>query len=135
MSEINFKGTVSGTVDAIIPLVTDALQSEGFGVLTRIDLHQKFKEKLNKDVAPAVILGACNPQLAYDAYIANPDVSSLLPCNVVIRELRPGTVSVELARPTAMMEVLGEARLVALAKSADEKLQNVLRVVQRKRAS
>lgn len=135
MTEINIKGTVSGTVDAVIPLVTEALQSEGFGVLTRIDLHQKFKEKLNKDIAPAVILGACNPQLAYDAYTANPDVSSLLPCNVVIRELKPGTVSVEIARPTAMMEVLGETRLVELARGADEKLQNVLRVVQRKRAS
>ncbi|MCB0403752.1 MAG: DUF302 domain-containing protein [Bdellovibrionales bacterium] len=123
---INFKKEISGTIEGTIEKVTEALKNEGFGVLTRIDLHAKIKEKLGKEIAPAVILGACNPQLAYEAYTANSDVASLLPCNAVVREVGPGRVSVELARPSAMMEMVGDTDLVSLAKEADKKLEGVL---------
>ena len=112
--------------DEAIERVTQALKQEGFGVLTRIDMHAKFKEKLGKDVLPVVILGACNPQLAFEAYSRAPDVTSLLPCNAVVRDLGQGRVSVELAKPTAMMNVLGDSTLVELAKVADQKLQHAL---------
>ena len=123
---VNMKVEFHGTLDEAISRTTGALQEQGFGVLTRIDLHLKIKEKLGKDIAPAVILGACNPGLAFEAYSANPDVASLLPCNAVIRELAPGRMSIELAKPTVLMEMLGDDHLVKLAENADLKLGKVL---------
>ena len=120
---------VKGSLDEVISKTTQALQAQGVGILTRIDLHTKIKEKLNQVIAPAVILGACNPRLAFEAYNANSDVASLLPCNAVIRELGPQQMSVELARPTALMEMLGDQKLVALAGTADRKLEEVLKQI------
>lgn len=126
MKAINFKKEISGTVEEAVVKVTQALQSEGFGVLTRIDLHTKIKEKLGKDILPAVILGACNPRLAFEAYSADPDVASLLPCNAVVRDLGNGRISVELAKPSSMMEILGDQTLVSLARDADTRLESAL---------
>lgn len=126
MREINFKKTIPGTPNEVVEKVTQALKAQGFGVLTRIDLDEKIKEKLNKDIAPAIILGACNPQLAYDAYQANSDVASLLPCNAVVREIKPGSISVELARPSFMMEMIEDENLKKLGAEADYKLKKVL---------
>jgi len=126
MTSINFKREVQDTVDHAIERVTKALGTEGFGVLTRIDMHSKIKEKTGKDIVPTVILGACNPNLAYEAYTANPDVASLLPCNAVIREVAPGKISVELAAPSGLMRILGDAKLVELAGEADKRLQRAL---------
>jgi len=126
MTSINFKREVQDTVDHAIERVTKALGTEGFGVLTRIDMHSKIKEKTGKDIVPTVILGACNPNLAYEAYTANPDVASLLPCNAVIREVAPGKISVEFVKPTAMMTILGDAGLASLAREADAKIERAL---------
>ena len=129
MTGINFKREIADTVDHAIERVTKALGEQGFGILTRIDMHSKIKEKTGKKIVPTVILGACNPNLAYEAYTANSDVASLLPCNAVIREIAPGTISVELVAPTAMMRILGDASLVELAREADERIQRALAMV------
>lgn len=126
MTAINFKREIPATVDQAIERVTKALAAEGFGILTRIDMHSKIKEKTGKEIVPTVILGACNPLLAYEAYTANPDVASLLPCNAVIREVGPGRISVELAAPSAMMLILGDAKLTELAREADTRIQRAL---------
>ncbi len=126
MIAINFKREVADTFDHAIERATKALAAEGFGILTRIDMHSKIKEKTGKDIIPTVILGACNPNLAYEAYTANSDVASLLPCNAVIREVAPGRVSVELAAPSGMMKILGDAKLTALAAEADAKIERAL---------
>ena len=126
MSDINFKREIADSIDGAIDRVTRALGAQGFGVLTRIDLHAKIKEKTGKDIIPTVILGACNPGLAYEAYSSNPDVASLLPCNAVVREVAPGRISVELAAPSGMMRMLGDAKLVELAKDADARLRQAL---------
>jgi len=126
MHEINFKKSISGQFDQVINQVTEALKKEGFGVLTRIDLDSKIKEKLGKEINPVAIIGACNPQLAYEAYNQNSDVASLLPCNAVIRKIGDDKVSVELAKPSALMEMLDDESLVAQAKEADEKLRKVI---------
>ena len=123
---INFKKEVKGSLENAIEKLTASLKGEGFGVLTRIDLHSKIKEKLGKDILPTIILGACNPQLAFEAYQQNSDVASLLPCNAVIRDLGNGRVSIELAKPSSMMEILGDHKLVTLAKDADDKLNRAL---------
>ena len=129
MNKINFKKEINCSVDDAIKRADKALKTEGFGILTRIDFHLKIKEKLNKDLPPIVILGACNPKLAYEAFQKNPDVASLLPCNVVVRDLGGGKVSVEVAKPTSLMEILGDQELVNLAKDADTQLKRVLEAI------
>ncbi|MBI4292101.1 MAG: DUF302 domain-containing protein [Betaproteobacteria bacterium] len=126
MTAINFKREIADTLDHAIERATKALTAEGFGVLTRIDMHSKIKEKIGKDIIPTVILGACNPNLAYEAYGANPDVTSLLPCNAVLRELAPGKISLEFVKPTAMMLILGDAKLAELAREADARIERAL---------
>ena len=126
MTTINFKRQIQDTMDNAIDRATRALAAEGFGILTRIDMHSKIKEKTGKDIVPTVILGACNPNLAFEAYSANPDVASLLPCNAVVRELAPGTISLEFAAPTGMMRMLGDQQLTKLAEEADARIQRAL---------
>lgn len=126
MATINFKREISDSMDAAIERVTKALAAEGFGILTRIDMHSKIKEKTGKEIVPTVILGACNPNLAYEAYTANSDVASLLPCNAVVREIAPGKLSLEFAAPSGMMRILGDAKLTELAKEADARIERAL---------
>jgi uncharacterized protein (DUF302 family) len=126
MNNINFKREILDTVDHAIERATKALAAEGFGILTRIDMHSKIKEKTGKDIVPTVILGACNPNLAYEAYSNNTDVASLLPCNAVIREIGPGKISLEFAAPTGMMRALGDQKLVELAREADARIERAL---------
>lgn len=126
MRQLNFKKVITGNLDQVIAKVTESLKKRGFGVLTRIDFHQKMKEKLNKELPPTVILGACNPQLAYEAYLATTDVTSLVPCNAVVREVGQGRYSVELVSPAALMQLLDNPKLVRQAAAADAALQAVL---------
>lgn len=126
MKDINFKREISDTLDHAIERATKALGAEGFGILTRIDMHSKIKEKTGKDIVPTVILGACNPNLAYEAYTANTDVASLLPCNAVVREIAAGKISLEFAAPTGMMRILGDARRTELAREADARIERAL---------
>ena len=126
MTAINFKREIADSFDHAIERTTKALAAEGFGVLTRIDMHSKIKEKTGKVIIPTVILGACNPNMAYEAYTANSDVASLLPCNATIREIAPGKISVEFIKPTSMMKVLGDAKLTVLAAEADGKIERAL---------
>ena len=126
MEPINFKREITDTFDHAIERATKALAAEGFGILTRIDMHSKIREKTGKEIVPTVILGTCNPNMAYEAYTVNSDVSGLLPCNAVIREVAPGTISLEFAKPTAMMHLLGDIKLLDLASEADAKIQRAL---------
>ncbi|MBK6999943.1 MAG: DUF302 domain-containing protein [Rhodoferax sp.] len=126
MNHINFKREIAATVDQAVERVTKALAEQGFGILTRIDMHSKILDKTGKVIIPTVILGACNPNLAYEAYIVNSDVAGLLPCNAVIRELAPGKISVELTAPSAMMRILGDDHLVQLAGEADKRIELAL---------
>lgn len=106
MSKLAISRNVSGSLNDVISRLEPALKEAGFGVLTRIDLDQKILEKLGKEIPRTVILGACNPKLAHDAYLETTDVALLLPCNVVVRETGIGTVAVEAIRPTKMLEIL-----------------------------
>jgi uncharacterized protein (DUF302 family) len=126
MLPLNFKKETTGTLDEVVTRLTESLKKQGFGVLTRIDFHQKMKEKLNKDVPPTVILGACNPKLAYEAYCVITDVTSLVPCNAVVREIGKDRYSVELVSPASLMQLLGDNNLVSQAQAADVALQAVL---------
>ncbi len=124
--QINFKTELSGDFDGLIDRVTSALKGEGFGILSRIDMHAKSEEKIGKKLPKVVILGACNPTMAYEAYTANSDVASLLPCNVVVRDIGASRVSIEIIKPSAMMKLLGDKKLDRLALEADVLLKNVI---------
>ena len=126
MSELSVKKTIETNLDDAIERIKKALAERGFGILTRIDMHKKIKEKIGKDMEPVVILGACNPNLAYEAYQRNSDVAGLLPCNAVLREIAPGTISVELTKPSSLMTILNTQELVDLAGKADELISSAL---------
>ncbi|MFH1532733.1 MAG: DUF302 domain-containing protein [Pseudomonadota bacterium] len=104
--------------------VVDALAVEGFGVLTEIDVRATLKKKLDVDFRPYVILGACNPPLAYKTLQADPMIGLMLPCNVVVRQ-EGGDVVVSIVDPMAMLDVTGNADLKAVACEAAGRLKRV----------
>ena len=108
MSEMAFEVTVNAPYSEAMDRVIDALKAEGFGVLTRIDVHDIFKEKLGVDFRSYSILGACNPPLAYKALSNRPDAGLMLPCNVIVEEVENGTL-VRIVDPAAMMQAGGLA--------------------------
>ena len=120
-----FSAVVPWDVDEAIERVVDALQVEGFGVLTRIDVHDVLARKLNINRAPYVILGACNPTLANQAINAEPSIGLLLPCNVVVRTENNRTV-IEFMDPEAVLVSLVESDEIApLAADVRARLERV----------
>ena len=117
-------------LDQAIERVTEALVSEGFGVLTRIDVHTVMKAKLDFDFRPYTILGACNPPIARRALEIRGDVGLLLPCNIVVEEIDPGRTRVRIGKPTTLMNVgdlASDPRLGAVASEVATKLEAVAR--------
>jgi uncharacterized protein (DUF302 family) len=108
MSEMAFEVTVNMSYAETVDRVIDALKGEGFGVLTRIDVHDTFKQKLDVDFRNYSILGACNPSLAHKALSNRPDAGLMLPCNVIVEEVENGTL-VRIVDPAAMMQAGGLA--------------------------
>ena len=105
----------------------DALQEQGFGVLSEIDMQQKLQEKLGVDSGRYVILGACNPPLAWKALQAEREIGLLLPCNVIVYESGPGTCVVAAVDPDSMLGVVGDNPVVAeVARDARVRLQRAL---------
>jgi len=122
---------ITGGIDVVDTMVRDALRSEGFGVLTEIDVDATLREKLGDveadEVGPTRILGACNPGLAHRALMLQRDVALLLPCNVVLREV-DGRTKVTVADPTTMVELAG-AELSDVASEARARLERVIAVL------
>jgi uncharacterized protein (DUF302 family) len=115
--------------DAAIDKVTEDLQTEGFGVLSDIDVAAKMKEKLDKDMPRYRILGACNPALAYQAIGAVPDIGLLLPCNVLVREDEDGSVNVSFMDPASVMSLVDDPGVEPLAAEVKARLQRVLELI------
>lgn len=125
-SPFGFGKTVDLGFDAAIDKVTEELQAEGFGVLSDIDVAGKLKEKLDEDMPPYRILGACNPPLAHQAVSAVPDIGLLLPCNVLVREDDSGAVSVSFMDPEAVMSLVGNDDVKPLAREVKARLERVM---------
>jgi len=124
-----FGKNVDMDFDVAIEKVTADLQTEGFGVLSDIDVAAKMKEKLGKDMPRYRILGACNPALAHQAISAVPDIGLLLPCNVLVREDDAGTVSVSFMDPQSVMSLVDDPGVEPLAGEVKARLQRVLEAV------
>ena len=125
-TDIGIRITLKASFEQAIQKTMDALKTEGFGVLTQIDVKTTQKEKINVDFRRYVILGACNPTLAHRALSANPDVGLLLPCNVTVQEAGDEIV-VTAVDPLQMLGVLQEdPALKSVAVEAKTKLERVI---------
>ena len=106
--------------------VTEELKKEGFGVLTEIDMSATLKKKLDVDLRPYKILGACNPPFAYQAVQAEPHIGLLLPCNVIVQDAGDGKTEVAAIDPLVSMSRVDNPALESVAKEVQEKLQRVI---------
>ncbi|HUX79557.1 MAG TPA: DUF302 domain-containing protein, partial [Alphaproteobacteria bacterium] len=101
-------------------------EKEGFGILTEIDVAATLKRKLNQEMPPYLILGACNPQLAHRALEADPSIGLLLPCNVVIRQDDKDNVHVEFMDPEAMLRLVDKPEVGPIAEEARQRLERIM---------
>ena len=125
--QYGFETTLSDTnYDDAILRVTDELGKEGFGILTEIDVRATLEKKLDVDFRRYMILGACNPSLAYDALGVEPQIGLLLPCNVVVQETPTGAVVVSIADPRAMFALVDNPAVAPVAEEAHERLRRVI---------
>src|SRR5512142_1239219 len=106
--------------------VREELQKEGFGVLTEIDVKEKFREKLGREFRDYIILGACNPALAWEAFGKELDIGTLLPCNVCVYTGDDGQTVVMVMDPVAALSVIGNPELTELARNVRGKMERVL---------
>lgn len=125
MSDYTMTVTLDGDPADTEAQVRDALQAQGFGILSEIDVRAALKDKLGEDVGAYTILGACNPPMAKQAIDTDPDVGALLPCNVVVRANPAGGTDVVAADPVAMLS-LGADGLGGVAEDARQRLQAAL---------
>ena len=117
------------TFQEAIEKTTAALKEEGFGVLTEIDLKATLKKKLDADFYNYTILGACNPQMAYQALQAENKIGTMLPCNVIVQEREPGIVEVSAVDPAASMMAVENNSLGDIAKEVQMKLAKVIQSI------
>jgi uncharacterized protein (DUF302 family) len=123
MINYGFTKELAMPFEKAVEVISEALKKEGFGILTKIDIKEKFKEKLGIDFKKYVILGACNPSNAHKAILAEENIGLMLPCNVIVYEREAKTV-VSVIKPTAAMSAIGNEKLQQLAVSVEAQLKN-----------
>ncbi len=126
----SFSTRLKGNLQAIEERLVDAMKSEGFGILTEIDVQATMKAKLGIDHRPYKIMGACNPALAHRAIDAEPDIGLLLPCNVVLREEESGEITVAFMDPVAVLQLVDRPEVTELANEVKQRLQRVEKAIQ-----
>lgn len=121
-----FSKTINSSFDEALERVTEALKTEGFGVISEIRMHEKLKEKLGVDFKKYTILGACNPAFAYKALQVEDKIGTMLPCNVLIIEQGNGKIEVAAVNPVASMLAIANPELDDVAQQVTQKLKNVV---------
>ena len=124
--EYYFSKTIKSSFDEAIGRITEALKTEGFGIISEIRMHEKLKEKLGVDFKKYTILGACNPAYAYKALQVEDKIGTMLPCNVVVQELSETNIEVAAVNPIASMMAIQNPALTGIAKEVTDKLQAVI---------
>ena len=117
--------TINRPFEEVNAEVRAALAEQSFGIVSEIDMQATFKNKINKEIEPMLILGACNPNYAYRALDAEPSIGLLLPCNVVIRKTDAGVV-VEIINPQMMVQITEGPEMAKIADEVTEKLSAAL---------
>ncbi len=125
-TDYGFRTTMNVSYPAAIEQVTAALKDEGFGILTEIDVKATLKKKLDTDFRRYIILGACNPPLAYQALQSEMEIGLLLPSNVIVYETDEGQTIVSIIDPMAMMGFVENPALNSVADEAKARLQRVI---------
>lgn len=125
-NDYGMRTVYNGSVAEAEAAITEALKEVGFGVLTRIDIADTLKKKIDYDKAPYVILGACNPKVASQALEMEEELGLLLPCNVIVYEAGSGETIVSIIEPEAMLSVVNRDDMKALAKEIRDLLQKAL---------
>ena len=125
----SFGKQVNLSFEAALERTTSALQQQGFGVLSDIDVAATMKKKLNLDMPPYRILGACNPPFAHRALTADPQIGLLLPCNVVVRQDDQGKVRVEFMDPNAVLKLVDKPEVTQLAGEVRQQLVNAMEAI------
>lgn len=118
LSDLSFEEAVS--------ITTEALKKEGFGILSEIDIKATLKKKLNVDFHKYKILGACNPEFAHKALLAEDKIGTMLPCNVILQEKEEGFIEVSAVDPMASMQAVINKDLMGIADDVSEKLKRVV---------
>lgn len=118
--------TLNTDFESAVKRTTEALKEEGFGVLSEINIHEKLKEKMDVDFPKYRILGACNPPLAYEALQKENKIGTMLPCNVIVREVSENETEVAAVDPVASMQAVENAELDSIAGSVREKMQKII---------
>ena len=124
--EYYFSKTLNVSFDEAIKITTEALKSEGFGVISEIRMHEKLKEKLNIDFKRYTILGACNPPFAYKALQAEDKIGTMLPCNVLVIEQAENEIEVAAVNPIASMQAITNPALGDVAQQVTDKLRKII---------
>jgi uncharacterized protein (DUF302 family) len=132
---LGFEVRLDQPYERAVDEVTAALKEQGFGILTKIDVKATLKEKLDKDFRPYVILGACNPPLAYRALSQNPEIGIMLPCNVTVEATDGGGSLVRVSNPDLFMQVGNLHEDEVMQEVAHEAKERVMRVVEKLRNS
>ncbi|MDP3532570.1 MAG: DUF302 domain-containing protein [Alphaproteobacteria bacterium] len=128
-SKYGFGKTVFYSFDVAIEKVKKELEKEGFGTITEIDVAAILKKKLNHEMPPYLILGACNPQFAHRALEIDSSIGLLLPCNVVLRVDGNNKVDVEIMDPNAVLNLVGQLEIDILAREVRKRLERVLKAL------
>ena len=126
-----FGTTLERPYDEAVEAVRAALDEQGFGIISEIDLAATLKKKLDVDVPAQVILGACRPQLAHEAIQAEPSIAAVLPCNVVVRSTGESTTVVEAFDPDSMTGLADSDALGSVAEDAGRRLRAALEALAR----
>ena len=126
MKDLAITVVVNGKLEDVCQRVVETIKPAGFGVLTRIDFDKTIKQKIGESIQPCIILGACNPKLAFEAYQQSSDVALLIPCNIVLTEIAENKIRVEAMRPSQMLNILPAVQTSDLMAVAESKLKESL---------
>lgn len=122
----HFSKIVEGSIEEAKQKTTEALKVEGFGVLTEINMQTTLKNRLDEDIKPYIILGACNPGFAFQALQTESHIGTMLPCNVILREVEEGKIEVSAVDPVASMQAIENEGLGIIAGEVRDMLQKVI---------